>query len=71
MVEASGGKLWRLKYGVDGEEKKLGLGTYPEVSLGDARKGRDGRGPDTRDAPSFLASDRAFAKARKNAEAGT
>ncbi len=41
LVQPSGGKLWRLKYRVDGKEKKLGLGTYPEVSLGDARKGRD------------------------------
>lgn len=41
LVQPSGGKLWRLKYRVDGKEKKLGLGTYPEISLGDARKGRD------------------------------
>lgn len=41
LVQPSGGKLWRLKYRIEGKEKKLGLGTYPEVSLGDARKGRD------------------------------
>ena len=41
LVQPSGGKLWRLKYRVDGREKKLGLGAYPEVSLADARKGRD------------------------------
>jgi hypothetical protein len=41
LVQPSGGKLWRLKYRVDGKEKKLGLGTYPEVSLSDARKRRD------------------------------
>lgn len=35
------GKLWRLKYRVDGREKKLGIGTYPEVSLAEARKRRD------------------------------
>lgn len=29
LVQPSGGKLWRLKYRVDGKEKKLGLGTYP------------------------------------------
>ena len=41
LVQPSGGKLWRLKYRVDGREKKLGFGTYPDVSLSDARKRRD------------------------------
>jgi integrase len=41
LVQPSGGKLWRLKYRIDGREKKLGLGIYPEVSLSDARKRRD------------------------------
>ena len=30
-----------MKYRIDGREKKLGLGTYPEVSLAAARKRRD------------------------------
>lgn len=41
LVQPSGGKLWRLKYRVDGREKKLALGTYPAVSLSDARRARD------------------------------
>ena len=41
LVQPSGGKLWRMKYRVGGVEKKLGLGTYPQVSLRDARKKRD------------------------------
>jgi integrase len=41
LVQPSGGKLWRLKYRVDGREKKLGFGSYPDVSLSDARKRRD------------------------------
>ena len=41
LVQPSGGKLWRLKYRVEGREKKLGFGTYPEVSLSDARRRRD------------------------------
>lgn len=41
LVQPSGGKLWRLKYRIEGREKKLGFGTYPEVSLSDARKRRD------------------------------
>src|SRR3546814_5584132 len=41
LVQPSGGKRWRLKYRVDGREKKLGIGTYPEVSLIEARRRRD------------------------------
>jgi integrase len=41
LVQPTGGKLWRLKYRVDGKEKKLGIGTYPDVSLSEARKRRD------------------------------
>jgi integrase len=35
------GKCWRLKYRFGGKEKVLALGTYPEVSLADARQRRD------------------------------
>lgn len=41
LVQPSGGKLWKVKYRIDGREKKLSLGTYPDVSLSDARKKRD------------------------------
>jgi integrase len=41
LVQPSGGRLWKLKYRIDGREKKLSLGTYPDVSLSDARKKRD------------------------------
>lgn len=41
LVTAAGGRLWRLKYRVDGVERKLSLGRYPAVSLSDARKARD------------------------------
>jgi integrase len=40
-LQPNGGKWWRLKYRIDGKEKRIGLGTYPEVSLADARKRRD------------------------------
>lgn len=36
-VSPTGGKLWRWKYRFDGKEKRLALGTYPDVSLSDAR----------------------------------
>ncbi|QNN66262.1 tyrosine-type recombinase/integrase [Sphingomonas rhizophila] len=41
LVTTAGGRLWRLKYRIDGIERKLALGRYPDVSLGDARKARD------------------------------
>ena len=40
-VTPTGGKLWRLKYRFDGKEKLLSLGAYPDVSLKEARAGRD------------------------------
>ncbi|GGA00838.1 tyrosine-type recombinase/integrase [Dyella caseinilytica] len=40
-VSPSGGKLFRLKYRVDGKEKRLALGGYPDTSLAEAREKRD------------------------------
>lgn len=41
LVTPAGGKLWRLKFRVDGREKLLAIGTYPEISLGEARRRRE------------------------------
>lgn len=41
QVTPSGGKLWRLKYRIDGREKKLAIGKYPDVTLAEARQKRD------------------------------
>ena len=41
MVTPSGGRLWRMKYRVDGVERKLAFGRYPDVTLAEARKARD------------------------------
>ena len=40
-VAPSGGKWWRLKYRFGGKEKRISLGTYPTISLKDARERRD------------------------------
>ncbi len=40
-VAPSGGKWWRLKYRIDGKEKRISLGVYPAVSLKDARERRN------------------------------
>jgi len=41
LVTPNGGKCWRLKYRFQGKEKLLALGTYPGVSLLEARQRRD------------------------------
>ncbi len=41
LVTPAGGKCWRLKYRFYGKEKVLALGTYPEISLADAREMRE------------------------------
>ena len=40
-VTPKGGKWWRFKYRLDGKEKLLSMGTYPETSLKVARERRD------------------------------
>lgn len=40
-VSPRGGKWWRFKYRFGGKEKRLSLGTYPDVSLKQARIRRD------------------------------
>ena len=40
-ISPVGGKWWRLKYRIDGKEKRLSLGVYPDISLKDARQRRD------------------------------
>jgi hypothetical protein len=40
-VTPSGGKLFRVDYRFAGKRKTLSLGVYPDVTLADARQGRD------------------------------
>ncbi|MFB9984292.1 tyrosine-type recombinase/integrase [Mesorhizobium kowhaii] len=40
-VQPSGTRLWRLAYRFDGKQKLLSLGSYPVISLADARQARD------------------------------
>ena len=37
-ISPKGGKWWRYKYRFDGKEKRISLGTYPDVSLAKARE---------------------------------
>jgi integrase len=38
LVTPAGSKLWRIAYRIDGKQKVMSLGPYPEVSLADARE---------------------------------
>ena len=40
-IAPSGGRWWRLKYRLDGKERRISLGVYPEVSLAEARERRE------------------------------
>jgi integrase len=40
LITPAGGKLWRFKYRFAGKEKLLSLGSYPELSLAQARTKR-------------------------------
>ncbi|WP_303720830.1 integrase arm-type DNA-binding domain-containing protein [Malonomonas rubra] len=40
LVTASGGKLWRLDYRFKDKRKTLAMGSYPEITLGEARQRR-------------------------------
>jgi hypothetical protein len=37
LIHPNGGKYWQLAYRFAGKQKTLALGTYPEISLADAR----------------------------------
>lgn len=41
LVNTNGSKLWKLKYRFAGKEKKLSLGSYPDVTLANAREKRN------------------------------
>ncbi|MGN6278359.1 MAG: Arm DNA-binding domain-containing protein [Sphingomonas sp.] len=38
MVQPSGSLLWRYRFKILGKDRKMALGTHPEVSLKDARR---------------------------------
>lgn len=40
-VTPSGGRFWRIKYRFNGRESTLTIGSYPEISLAQARRTRD------------------------------
>jgi integrase len=64
LVKPTGSKLWRFKYRVNGVEKLLALGSYPEVPLAEARKRHgDARALLAKEPPVDPGAERAAAKA--------
>lgn len=41
LVKPNGSRLWQFKYRLDGKEKLLSIGVYPDVSLAQARKAKE------------------------------
>lgn len=41
LIETNGSKLWRFRYQFDRKEKMLSFGSYPDVSIAQARQKRD------------------------------
>lgn len=41
LISPRGSKLWRVKYRINGIERKLAIGSYPEITLAEARAARD------------------------------
>ena len=41
LVNPKGSKLWRVKYRINGVERKLAIGAYPAITLAEARAARD------------------------------
>lgn len=64
LVQPTGVAWWRLRYWLSGKENRLSLGTYPAVSLADARKRRD-------EARTLIAAGTDPSEQRKAAKAAT
>ena len=41
LVKTIGSKVWEVRYTLNGKPSKTTIGTYPEVTLAEARKKRD------------------------------
>ena len=41
LIKPNGSKLWRFRYRFGGKQNMLSLGSFPEISLADARAKRD------------------------------
>lgn len=71
LVAPNGGRYWRMKYRHGGKERLLAFGTFPEVTLAEARRRRDEARAHLRDGIDPMAAKASKADAaRRNSEAG-
>lgn len=70
-VSPNGGKWWRFKYRYGGKEKRIGLGTYPDVGLKEARESRDAKRKILRDGDDPLAERKKAKEKRRIRRAST
>ncbi|HYW02739.1 MAG TPA: integrase arm-type DNA-binding domain-containing protein [Gammaproteobacteria bacterium] len=70
-ISPRGGKWWRFKYRFNGKEKRIALGTYPEVSLKKARDRREEARSMIADGVDPAANRRALREARAEAAANS
>lgn len=62
LVKPNGGKYWRLDYALDGKRKTLSIGTYPTISLAEAREAAE-------DARRMIANGQSPSEAKQQAKA--
>ncbi|MEP7209847.1 MAG: integrase arm-type DNA-binding domain-containing protein, partial [Alphaproteobacteria bacterium] len=69
LVKPNGARLWRFSYRFGGKQKALALGSYPDVSIRDARRKRDDARDQIKDGNDPSAS-RRLEKIRERVAAG-
>ncbi|WP_137962791.1 tyrosine-type recombinase/integrase, partial [Salmonella enterica] len=68
LIKPNGSKLWYMKYRIDGKEKKLAFGPYPEVSLFKARQLRDAARAKVREGSDPAAEKKIAQQKKKNGQ---
>lgn len=66
LIKPNGSKLWYMKYRIDGKEKKLAFGPYPDVPLFKARQLRDAARAKVRDGVDPSADKKIAQQKKKN-----
>ncbi|EJK0523257.1 tyrosine-type recombinase/integrase [Salmonella enterica] len=66
LIKPNGSKLWYMKYRIDGKEKKLAFGPYPDVSLFKARQLRDTARAKVREGADLSADKKIAQQKKKN-----
>lgn len=68
LIKSNGSKLWYLKYRIAGKEKKIAFGSYPDVSLLQARQLRDAARAKVRESVDPVAAKQVEQQKKRNGE---